>query len=154
MSEYINFEYDFIKRTLVILENYEGIYDVTSLINNCIGLLVLPKELLSQKIPVQVLSDSQKTFGISRHNIKYIKPEKASIKFENYDEYNIRNLVTHMRNAISHGHIKQEVITNGHIASIQFEDWLNGEKTFKAVLPVKEFKEFVVSIAKEVLKSE
>lgn len=154
MSAYINFEYDFIKRTLDVLENYDGIYDVTSLINNCIGLLVLPKELLSEKIPVRVLSNSERTFGITRRNIKHIKTEKISIHFENYDEYNTRNVVTHMRNAISHGRVKQENIANGQIESLHFEDWWNGNKTFEALMSVKELKDFVVSIANEVLKSE
>ena len=154
MSEYKNFEYDFIKRTIHILESYEGIYDVTSLINNCVGLLVLPKELLNEKLPLEILNDSEKIFGIKRQNIKFIKLENESLKFENYDEYNIRNVVTHMRNAISHGHIKQESIVSGEIESLHFEDWLNNKNTFEAILSVNEFKEFAVLIAKEVLKSE
>ena len=154
MSEYNNFEYDFIRRTLDILENYWGKYDVTSLINNCIGLLVLPKELLAEKIPIVVLSDFQKSYGITKKNIIFIKPEKKDIRFENYNEYNTRNVVTHMRNAISHGHIVQESVLSEQIEELCFKDYDSSNITFEAVLSIEELKDFAILIAKEVLNSE
>ena len=153
MSEYKNFEYDFISRTLNILENYDGEYEITSLINNCIGLLILPKALLERKLPTDVLNDNKKAYGISRKNINFIRTESAQDQFDNYDEYNIRNVVTHMRNAISHGHIEQQAIAQGEIESLKFEDFLGKNKSFEAVLTVSQFKEFAISIAKDVLES-
>ena len=155
MSEYKNFEYDFIKRTLNILENYAGEYEITSLINNCIGLLILPKASFELKLPTDILSDNIKIYGITRKNINFIRHEKMEIRFDNYDEYNIRNVVTHMRNAIAHGHIEQESIEHGQIKNLCFRDENNNSKqeTFKAIFSINEFKEFAVLIAKKVLES-
>ena len=42
--QYDTIDYDFIKRTLEIIDEYQGDNDVTLLINCCLGLLILPKE--------------------------------------------------------------------------------------------------------------
>lgn len=153
MSEYKNFEYDFIQRTVEDIERYSGQYEVTSLINSCVGLLVIPKEKLFEQLPTSILNEDKKTFGIKKYNVRYIVPEKQELRFDSYDEYNIRNVVTHMRNAIAHGRIKQESIVNGQIESLKFEDRSRQGKTFEAVFQVSEFKEFVTMIANEILKS-
>jgi hypothetical protein len=153
MSEYKNFEYDFVKRTLEDVEHYDGPHDVTALINSCVGLLVIPKEKLFEKVPIDILEDSIKTFGIKKSNIKYIASERQSIQFDNYDEYNVRNVVTHMRNSVAHGRIRQESIYDGQIAALEFKDEFRGKKTFEAIMTIDELREFAISIAREILKS-
>jgi DNA polymerase III psi subunit len=153
MSEYKDFEYDFIKRTLEDLQIYNGKYDVTALINSCVGLLVIPKENLFEKIPTNLLEDIKRDFGINKSNVMYIAPERQTLQFDNYDECNIRNIVTHIRNAIAHGRIRQESTCEGQIASLEFRDELRGTKTFEAIMTVDEFRAFAISVADEVLKS-
>lgn len=153
MAGYRNFEYDFIERTLQIIENYSDGFDITLQINCCVGLLVIPKEKLFEELPLSTLNNDSKLFGIRRRNIRFIKPERQSLRFENYDAYNIRNIVTHMRNAVAHGNIAQNSIREGNIESLRFIDKFRAEKTFETIVTVDEFKEFCIAIAKEVLKS-
>lgn len=153
MSAYKNFEHDFIQRTLKDIDRYSGSYEVTALINSCVGLLVIPKEKLFEQLPTSILNEDKRNFGINKCNIRFIAPEKQELRFENYDEYNIRNVVTHMRNAVAHGRIQQESICEGQISSLEFKDEYKGKQTFEAVLSVDEFRSFAISIANEVLKS-
>ncbi|WP_407932416.1 HEPN family nuclease [Dysgonomonas sp. PH5-45] len=58
MSEYTNFPKDFLVRTKDNLNNYEGDYAVTNLINSYLWLIIIPDELLIKKLPNYQFTDN------------------------------------------------------------------------------------------------
>lgn len=73
MSEYTIFPIDFINRTRENLEKYSGKYEVTNLINCCLGLIIIPKQKLKDKMPIYVFNNEDNYFGITKSNIPYEK---------------------------------------------------------------------------------
>lgn len=81
---------DFAKRTLYNCESLKnGPYEVTQLINSCIGLLIVPKER-------SLIEESK----ISKATAQKLK---NCVKNNTYnEELTVTNLIRHMRNGISH----------------------------------------------------
>lgn len=63
------FELDFMRRTLEVLDTYRGEYDATILVNCLLGLLIVPKEKSFEKIPDSPIGDLS-NWGISPSSIK------------------------------------------------------------------------------------
>lgn len=145
MSAYVDFKYDFIQRTLDEILRYDGQYEVTALLNSCIGLLIIPKETLFNKLPTIDISD----YDLDK---KYVHVNDGR-----NNAYSIKNIVIHLRNSIAHGYFQQESIQAGQIKSLKFQDFnppnRGGNKTFEIVINVDQFREFVIKVAKEVLET-
>lgn len=139
--DYEKIEIDFVERTHRIIESYEGDYEITLLINCCIGLLVLPKEKHLNSIPDINIPEDESRWGLSRKNISGIKCDKC--------EYKLRNVIRRLRNGICHFNIKAIPNENGKIANIEIKDRNN----FKATLGVNELKELTKSIAEHIAKT-
>lgn len=142
MTCYENFNIDFITRTLKILEDYTGEYDVTSLINCAVGLIIIPKEQhfnCLRSINIQTLEE---IYGITKPNIRYSNDDSLS------------NIVRHMRNSIAHGKITQEKVKDNKIKSLRFRDEYKGSPTFEAIFTIEEFKAFSIAVAKEVISNQ
>ena len=76
--EYSNqFELDFMKRTLEIVKDYQGERDATLLINCLLGLLVVPKETLFNKIPKDPIT-ALKNWGFPLSQLGVLE-EKAMV---------------------------------------------------------------------------
>lgn len=103
MSAYINFEYDFIKRTLVDIERYQGEFEVTALLNSCVGLLVIPKENLFDKFSDEDISH----FGIDVNKVR--------VNDNSGCPHSLKNVLRHIRNSIAHGNFNQEDTSGGVI---------------------------------------
>jgi hypothetical protein len=125
---------DFVSRTLHILDNYDGPYGVTLLVNCLLGLIVLPRERgykhISEKNGIH-FSD----LGIKESDIicwgKISEQEKSATRF-----------LRSMRNAVAH--IKIESITSeGEIESLHFHD----ESGFEAVFTIETVKQMVRQLA-------
>lgn len=114
---------DFYRRTLQILNAYEGKYDVTLLLNSMLGLLVVPKERFfeSKEIPDDFI------------NTKLLEQIRKGIKInllngKNNPNNSLKEIVRHLRNAVSHGRltvIGEEPIIKSHpvlISSVNFVD--------------------------------
>lgn len=143
MSAYIDFEYDFIERTLLDIERYQGEFGVTMLLNSCVGLLVIPKENLFDKLSDEDVSQ----YGIDMNKIRV----NDNSGFPN----SFKNILRHIRNSISHGNFNQSDTSGGIIRTLRFQDFMkeNGrrKKTFEMTISVEEFRKFAIGVATEVL---
>ena len=146
--EYKQFERDFIKRTLKIIEQYncvvekgvlpENKFEVTLLINCLLGLLILPNQLHNTLIKTISIEDF-KEWGFQPEFIKNRgnRPEDMYIPHE---------IIRHMRNSVAH--MKVRVCGDGiEIKTIEFKD-RNG---FRAVIPVTCLRTFIVKLAESLL---
>lgn len=141
MSEYLSIDQDFVRRTKIIIEQYENLvnhngekYETTLLLNCLIGLLVLPKEILYNKIPNTELDRS--TWGISSNEIIKIRQKKT-----------VRNVVRHIRNSICHFRVTA-LSEYSIIKEIRFEDIdTNGDIVFIAEVSIENLKNFAHKIS-------
>lgn len=128
---------DFYERTLKILTDYSGKYDVAMTINAMVGLLIVPKEkyFRSKQIP-----DS------------YVDPEllrQMRGKFTHDPNIALTQILRHLRNAVSHGNmeIKAEqpnIIGDPvKIGSVVFEDRSNPA----VEIPIELLRDFLLSFA-------
>lgn len=124
MGNYKDLEYDFIDRTLKLIEQYEGYYkkfkfdeqyNHTLLINCLLGLIVMPKERVIDAIPKQKLTpELKKEMGIEN---SIINPEISEFK----------NLIIQLRHAVAH--FKIEVRSDDNVQFLIDEIFfLNPEK--------------------------
>lgn len=156
MSIYKHKELDFIKRTRTIVKEYKGKDDVTLLLNCFIGLLIIPKEKLYDKLPQTDMN--LEDWGINVNDITFIEGGKI----------NVQQVARRMRNSITHNNftIKPESKdSNAEIESIKFEDYIvekkNGKetrrKTFEANITIEDLKKFTKKFSlfayKEIAKS-
>ena len=140
MSEFKNQDNDFIKRTLEIVEKYNGSYEVTLAINCSIGLLIYPKEQLSNKIEYSIVEQSL---------LDRVKPLNQLLTAEDF--------IRHLRNSLTHGHFKIMSV-GGVISEINFKDYPSGNKVngenFDITLTVNEFTTITRKIGKSILGEE
>ncbi|HMU44058.1 MAG TPA: HEPN family nuclease [Ignavibacteriaceae bacterium] len=147
MSIYLQQEYDFIERTKKIIKQYETIkekekYEVTLLLNCFVGLLILPQQYWYEHQPETIISE--KDWGISPEHIIFIKKEEIK---------NVKNVVRHLRNAISHYHFVAFSDDNKSISHIKFEDYdMSSNKTFEATLSVENINKFVGIFSEHMLR--
>ena len=147
MSCYKKFEIDFIKRTLGILEQYEQCsplelgekYEITLFVNCCVGLIVIPQQVIYDSVPSDRLDNS---WDIQNDYIIMFKGERTIKKF-----------VRHIRNSIAHGHIQLTSDNESEITHVEFEDYKYGEKlpTFRLRIPVKALIKFAKKFAETML---
>lgn len=131
------FAKSFMDRTMQIVTEYDGTYDATLLINCLLGLLVLPKEALLDKIPATPF-DSLHEWGIQASSIK--NPGKCD--YGHQHDLSLRQLVRRMRNAVAHFQV-EPFPKKGDVAGFTFKD-RNG---FRAELTLSELKQFVVKLS-------
>ncbi|MBW7990977.1 MAG: hypothetical protein FVQ84_13305 [Planctomycetes bacterium] len=142
MSEYRDFPRDFIDRSKANVENYSGEYEITNLINNCLGLVIIPKEKLAENIPEYQFDDNDKCYGITRMNITHSD-----------DGYSLSQVVRHIRNGLAHGRIEQRV--NGDkISGLRIHDKLkdSSPENFSIEFTVEEFKCFAFSLSSKLIE--
>jgi hypothetical protein len=122
---YKDFEYDFVERTLKNLrwievrwnqisqeKTYdENFYEFTNLVNQCLGLIVFPKEFSNDTL-IDQLPQELKYYGIDDGIVKKIKDNNVTL----------RNVLYHLRNGIAHGHILQYSNNNEDITYIKIFD--------------------------------
>ena len=135
--EYDEIEVDFIKRTLELIGKYKGNYEVTLLINCCLGLLVLPREKHYKSIPKQEIPTTGTLWGLSRDSV--------TVDCQHCG-YILSDIIRRIRNGICHFHVKTLPDDSGEISKIEIKD----RGKFKAVLSVDEFRELSVSLARHV----
>ena len=138
--EYDRIETDFVLRTKKLIEQYEGDYEVTLLINCCIGLLVLPREKHINSIPDILISESGKTWGLSRNSITTDCRECG---------YKLRNIIRRIRNGICHFKVKTIPDGSGEIVELEIRDL----GRFRVTISIDDLRELTNSIANYVLDS-
>lgn len=146
MSYYADFSRNFIERTKINLQEYRGRYEVTHLINSCLGLIVIPKELFVDKLSNEPIYETDVSYGINK--------AKNSI-FDTYADnqdnvYGLKNIIRHTRNGLSHGRIEQRK-DNGEISGLRIYDFHNGIENFSIEFTIDEFKEFALRVSDDFL---
>lgn len=95
---------ELIQRTLCNLDKYNGDYEVTQLINSMLGLLVIPKETHFRNLQDSFVSSSLLSTIINSVESNYRTNNDI------LEKVNLRTIVRHLRNALSHGRI--EILAN------------------------------------------
>jgi len=142
MSKWEDFPRDFLRRTMLNVENYRGTYDVVNLINNCLGMIVIPNEHLIEALPEYSFDHADKRFGIDKNNITY----------EHKENYKLSNILRHVRNGLSHGLIEQRT-QDEEIIGVRFFDRADRDSpdNFSLELSINELRQFAFSLAKAFL---
>lgn len=151
--EYKDFEHDFVERTLHNLEWIDKhiknedttFYETTNLINQCLGLILLPKQFfnsIKSKMP-QELSH----YGVDERVVILIKDNKPKT---------LNHVLHHLRNGIAHGHIQQVMDGTADITDVKIWDVVQTiqsptEMDAHTIIEfrVEELKLFAINIAKE-----
>lgn len=137
MSYNSDFERAFIERSLMLIQQYNGPYDATLLLNCLLGLLVVPKESCLAAIPCHYL-DRFSEWGIDPSVIT----SRGTWTKDDNDPTNLRGLVWRLRNAVAHFHFKP-IPTSGEVQAFQFED----QSGFSATIPLDQLRTFVERLA-------
>lgn len=136
--EYDKIEEDFVSRTKKLIEDYKGEFEVTLLINCCIGLLVLPKEKHLKSIPDITIEENGQSWGLSRNSIS-TDCEMCG--------YKLRNVIKRIRNGICHFKVKTIPDGSGKIEKVEIRD----RGRFRVTLSVDELRELTNSVADHVI---
>ena len=142
--EYERHHITFISRTMQLLNQYQTSiigkvpkseeFEVTLLINCLLGLLIVPNEQCYNKIPLKDFVDLH-SWGILP---EYVTLPNAQVN-------DLRQLVRHLRNCTAHGSVTPK--GNGsEITDLIFE----GQRGFRAIIPVKNLKLFVTKLCESV----
>jgi len=147
MGVYEQFETDFPKRTLKIIEQYERKlpkgrenYEVTLLVNCMLGLLVLPYQHLTDQIPNMAV-DRLPEWSIESTLIR------SWGRRNQQQAGTLRELVHRLRNGVAHLRIQAEG-SEADITHLTFTD-NNG---FEARIPVANLRVFVKKLAATIIK--
>lgn len=142
MSYLSNFERSFSEHTLRLVQDYEGPYDATLIVNCLLGLLVVPRETMLAAIPESPLSDLPK-WGISEAAIKDCGRPTGS----NPRPSTLRGLVANLRHSVAHFRIKP-VPATGDVHSFDYRN----EVGLHAVISVAEMRVFVSKLSEHLSK--
>lgn len=147
------YQYDFIERTQKLLEQYDKLFlknsekfEVTLLLNACVGLLIICTEKYDNKLPTTVKGFNEIKAKTTKCLSKKLNPQ---IK-------NVRNTCRHLRNSIAHCNFKTNTGKDKKIESITFMDFLNRdskpeEQTFEAKIPINVLKEFLIDLSTQTI---
>ena len=133
-----DFTKSFMRRTLELAQEYEGTYDATFLLNCLLGLLVVPKESLIEKIP-RAPYKTLLNWGIEPRSIKNF----GRCDHGHKHEPDLRQLVRRLRNAIAHFNI-DPIHSDGQVKGYKFCD----RSGFRAELTLVELNNLVTKLAK------
>lgn len=157
--KYKDFEYDFVERTL---RNIEWIakqnstvkddptsmtfYEFTNLINQCLGLILLPSQF-SNSTFLANFTQELTHYGVGDNIVNKIKGNK---------DKTLSNILRHLRNGIAHGHIQQYSANNHDITDVRILDADKGvvitsddDAHTIIELNIEELRTFAIKVAEE-----
>lgn len=153
-----NFNLDFVKRTIAIIDQYDKYvmpnssildtekYEITLMLNCFLGLLLFPKEKHFAKIPDCAINNLDSSWGISTCHI--IKPGNDCIgRARKADKITLKEVVTDMRHSIAHI-LFTPYSEGGKIGGVVIA---TGRSKFKARLPIKELRIFLLKLGQQVM---
>ncbi len=127
-------EKNFVDNTLHILENYDGPYGVTLLVNCLLGLIVLPEE--------KDFNHINERSGIHFHDLGIRDEDIRSWGNIAEEKRTASRFLRSMRNSVAHIRI-DSISENGEIRSLLFSD----NTGFEAVFSVEKLKSIVMKLA-------
>lgn len=136
--EYDKIEVDFVTRTKELISQYDGDFEVTLLINCCLGMLVLPREQHLRSIPNINLPENGELWGMSRSSVT-VDDESCG--------YNLPDIIRRLRNGICHFKVRTIPDGTGVISKLEIKD----RGKFKAELTTEQLKMFTTSLANHVM---
>lgn len=154
----MNYQYptDFIERTLELLKQYDTFgnkgkehYEVTLLLNACVGLLfTLCETPYKSKLPNSVVrfQDIENKVTICR---KFDYKNRRIVE----ESKTLLSICKHLRNSVAHCRFKSNSGTED-IDAIIFDDYNNGNpsrQTFHAEIDVQVLQEFLIDLAEKTL---
>lgn len=143
---------DFIKRTRQIVCTYKGEFELTLLLNACIGLLFVAKEKYGNILSKSV--QNLKSWGIDVDDIKICKHlSKSKIIVD--EKKTVYAVCKHIRNSIAHCNFRFKN-ADRKIVGIILYDFVTQEqiktKTFELSISIPDFKRFVLSVSDYILQ--
>jgi len=136
-------ERDFMTRTLSLIQEYDGPYDATLLVNCLLGLLIVPNASMLEKIP-SIPFDCLEEWGVKQSSIKKMgNPTKKS-----GDPASLRGIVINLRNSVAHFRVKP-LTQKGQCAGFEFEN----SSGFKASLSLEEMNGLIQKLASHLQNS-
>jgi hypothetical protein len=102
------FDIQFIERTKKIIENYEGTYNITLLLNCLLGLIVLPSEFYKRKSRnfLDIEIDKIQEIQDLTENILFNPTKRKRNNTWVEDKKSLKNLIKKVRNGVSHQQIE------------------------------------------------
>ena len=157
--KYKDFEYDFVIRTLRNIEviekqivinkknnNDTTFYEFTNLINQCLGLILLPSQF-SNSTFLANFTQELTHYGVGDNIVNKIKGNK---------DKTLSNILRHLRNGIAHGHIQQYSVNNHDITDVRIFDADKGvvitsddDAHTIIELNIEELRTFAIKVAEE-----
>lgn len=125
------------KHTLEIVENYQGPFDATILVNCMLGLLVVPKERYIKAIPEQPLTELAQ-WGIRPESIQ----NPGRVTDTNPRPETLRGLVKNLRHSVAHFTLKP-IPANADVHSFEYRN----DSGLHAVISLAEMRVFVKKLA-------
>ena len=168
MEQKVN--YDFIERTQKLLEQYDNVklppeekYEVTLLLNACVGLLFICKEKYNDKLP-----DSAAKLDEIKNCVIICRTYDDSSKTVVNEEKTVASICRHLRNSIAHCNFsfnstkqinRKKVITSiifRDSCMVEYRDKNNKkrkktEKTFDAEIDIKTLREFLLDVSTQTM---
>lgn len=132
-----DFARSFMRRTLTLARDYDGPLDATLLINCLLGLLIVPKEALVEKIPTTPFESLQE-WGINPNSIRRV----GRCEYGHEHRPNLRQLVRRLRNAVAHFRIEPNHEA-GQVVGYNFRD----QSGFHAEISLFEIRGLVEKLA-------
>ena len=158
MSTYIN-NLTFIERTKKIVCDYEGEYDVSLIINACVGLLFVAKEKHHGMLSKAKSEKTLTKWGLNPSYIQFCGRYDYRQKKVISHEINLSSICTHIRNSIAHCNFKTlPERRKSKIEAILLRDfYVSHDKnkeplmTFEAKISIDDFKKFIMALADYIL---
>lgn len=164
MSQYSKeFIKEIAERTKENLENYQGKYDVTHLINSAVGLIMIPHAKCYNKIENSFVSP--KILEILRNSIR------KNSYLEDGECIELRDLIKHIRNGIAHSNIHfnsgksrgktqiYDILIKDHRKQYTYKDKATGEKKtkpaadFEIILNISDLQEFMIEFSEAIISN-
>lgn len=146
-----NFEIEFVERTKKILEEYEGDYDMSIILNCALGLIILPNEKrLTTPSWNTKLGDISK---LPHFELKTFKPIKNINNSGGYYPKTLKVLLKKVRNGLAHQNI-EPVNKNGKFIGVIIRNYPpnDHQPDLEVQFSQQELKDFALFIANEYLK--
>ena len=148
--------YDFVERSQRLIKQYdclnlppEGKYEVTLLLNACVGLLFIAHEKHKDKLPDKTLQTT--TWGIDPIKIICCKTYSKKQKSLKDEKISLKVVCKHIRNSIAHCNFKLQTDATRTVDRIHFKDQYNGDSTFNLTISLRDFQVFTHEVSQHIL---